>query len=143
MLQILPVFFKKLMAVQPMFKHIVKRCHVRFPLLTGNTYWHGMPPDDHEVGVGKRCLQKARHKKVPRSFLDEDRFAVVPMGVPARLQPGDLFRRQQARGFCPVCAWIEAESPGPTKHMGSWINILQELSLVHVYPGILEVGTIL
>ena len=125
-----------------MLKETVQRGHIDLPPLAGDADWDGMAPDDHEVGVGKCRLQKARHEKVPRSFLHAYCLALVPVGMPARVQSGNILRRQQFRSLRSVGAWFKSESPSSTIFGIDRVDILQKLPLVHVCTGVLKPGAV-
>src|SRR5947207_9593904 len=112
------------MAMQPVFEHAVHRSDVYFPPLTGNAYRDGVAFDDDKIGVGKCCLQKARHQKVSRSFFYADPLALVPVGMPARVQSGNVLRRHQRGVFRPMRAWIKAKSASTAKIGRDRVNIL-------------------
>jgi len=52
------------MAVQPMFKHPVKRSYVHSPLLAGHAYCHWMTFNNNEVAARKCRLKKPSHQEV-------------------------------------------------------------------------------
>src|SRR6266542_1135698 len=57
--QIFPILFKKLMAVQPMLKHPVKGGYVYCPFLPAYARRHRMASDHDKVRIGEGCLQES------------------------------------------------------------------------------------
>src|SRR5205823_14500802 len=86
---------------------------------------------------------KARHQKVSRSFFYADPLALVPVGMPARVQSGNVLRRHQRGVFRPMRAWIKAKSASTAKIGRDRVNILEKLSFILERPSILEAGAVL
>jgi hypothetical protein len=87
------VFLEKRMAMQPMFKKIVKRHKAYLPPLRCQTYRHGMASNYNEVAVTEHCLQKTCLQKIAGGLFHADRLALIPMSFPALPESDCVLRR--------------------------------------------------
>ena len=95
MLQMFLVYVEKRMAMQPMFKQLVKRGKAHLPSLIGHTHRQRMALYNNEVGVRKHCLQKSCLEKIARGLFHPDGLALIPISFPALPEFQCVLRCQQ------------------------------------------------